>query len=214
MHLSCTGTGSPTVVLEPGGGELSSNLGWITPAVAGDTRVCVYDRPGRGWSDPTDTPQDGTRVAADLHTLLHAAHVPGPYVLAGHSFGGLYVLTYAAHYPQDVAGMVLIDSTSSTSPTTLAPQAQESAGTSDGLAARGSVLVSIAARFGLGRLYSVTAYGSLPARSRDEVRAARFARRSRPPQPCVPRSTSSRRRARRCRRRPSCGTSGPSRWSS
>ena len=170
MHLSCTGTGSPTVVLEPGGGELSSNLGWITPAVAGDTRVCVYDRPGRGWSDPTDTPQDGTRVAADLHTLLHAAHVLGPYVLAGHSFGGLYVQAYAAHYPQDVAGMVLIDSTSPTSPTTLAPQAQESAGTSDGLA-RGTVLVSIAARCGLARLYSVTAYGSLPAQSRDQVRA-------------------------------------------
>jgi pimeloyl-ACP methyl ester carboxylesterase len=168
MHLSCTGTASPTVVLEPGGGELSSNLGWITPKVAGDARVCVYDRPGRGWSDPTDTPQDGTRVAADLHTLLHAAHVPGPYVLAGHSFGGLYVLAYAAHYPQDVAGMVLIDSTSPTSP---APQAQESAGTPDGVVARGSALVSIAARLGLGRLYSVTDYGSLPARSRDEVRA-------------------------------------------
>lgn len=137
------------MVLEPGGGELSSNLGWITPAVAGDTRVCVYDRPGRGWSDPTDTSQDGTRVAADLHTLLHAAHVPGPYVLAGHSFGGLYVMAYAAHYPQDVAGMVLIDSTSPTSP---APRAQESAGSSDGLAARGAVLVSIAARLGVGRL--------------------------------------------------------------
>lgn len=168
MHLSCTGTGSPTVVLEPGGGELSSNLGWITPAVSRDTRVCVYDRPGRGWSDPTDTPQDGTRVAADLHTLLHAAHVPGPYVLAGHSFGGLYVLAYAAHYPQDIAGMVLVDSTLPTAP---APQPKVSSGATDGLVARGSSLVSIAARLGLGRLYSLTDYGSLPAPSRDEVRA-------------------------------------------
>lgn len=168
MHLRCTGTGSPTVVLEPGGGELSSNLGWITPAVAQDTRVCVYDRPGRGWSEATDTPQDGGRVAADLHTLLHAAHVPGPYVLAGHSFGGLYVLAYAAHYPEDVAGMVLVDSTA---PTTPAPAAQASAGTSDGPIARGSALVSIAARLGVGRLYSLNAFGELPSRSRDEVRA-------------------------------------------
>ncbi|MGZ4615765.1 MAG: alpha/beta hydrolase [Actinomycetes bacterium] len=128
----------------------------------------MYDRPGRGWSDPTDTPQDGTRVAADLHTLLHVAHVPGPYVLGGHSFGGLYVLAYAAHYPQDVAGLVLIDSTS---PTTPAPQTEAPAATSDGLVARGSALVSIAARLGLGRLYSLTAYGSLPTQSRDEVRA-------------------------------------------
>jgi pimeloyl-ACP methyl ester carboxylesterase len=168
MHLSCTGTGSPTVVLEPGGGELSSNLGWITPAVARDTRVCVYDRPGRGWSDPTDTPQDGSRVAANLHTLLHAAHVPGPYLLAGHSFGGLYVLTYAAHYPDDVSGMVLIDSTS---PTTPAPQTVAPRAASDGPVARGSSLVSVVARFGLGRLYSLTSYGSLPTQSRDEVRA-------------------------------------------
>ena len=167
MHLSCAGTGSPTVVLEPGGGELSSNLGWITPAVARDTRVCVYDRPGRGWSDPTDTPQDGSRVAADLHTLLHAAHVPGPYLLAGHSFGGLYVLTYAARYPDEVAGMVLIDSTSPTIP---APQTQPQTA-SDGPLARGSALASVAARVGLGRLYSLTSYGDLPTQSRDEVRA-------------------------------------------
>jgi pimeloyl-ACP methyl ester carboxylesterase len=79
--------------------------------VARDTRMCLYDRPGRGWSDPVDTSEDGTQVAHDLHTLLHNAHVPGPYVLAGHSFGGLYVLAYAAHHPADVAGMVLIDST-------------------------------------------------------------------------------------------------------
>ena len=79
--------------------------------MARDTRVCVYDRAGRGWSEPADTPQDGAQIAADLHTLLHRAHVPGPYVLAGHSFGGLYVLTFAARYPDEVAGMVLVDST-------------------------------------------------------------------------------------------------------
>lgn len=78
LHLVCTGSGSPTVVLEAGGGEMAANLGWVTPAVARTTRVCAYDRAGRGWSDPTDTPQNGARIADDLNTLLHRAGVPGP----------------------------------------------------------------------------------------------------------------------------------------
>ena len=85
LHLNCTGSGSPTVVLEPGAGAMSSNLGWITPAVARDTRVCVYDRAGRGWSDPADTTQDGAQIATDLHTLLHARRRARP-VRAGRSF--------------------------------------------------------------------------------------------------------------------------------
>jgi hypothetical protein len=103
LHLSCTGAGTPTVVLEPGAGGMSSSLGWIAPAVARDTRVCVYDRAGRGWSEPADTAQDGAQIATDLHTLLQRGGVPGPYVLAGHSFGGLYVLTFAARYPDEEA---------------------------------------------------------------------------------------------------------------
>jgi len=148
---------------------MSSNLGWITPAVARDTRVCAYDRRGRGWSDPTDTPQDGAQVATDLHTLLHAANVPGPYVLAGHSFGGLYVLNFAARYPAEVAGMVLIDSTA---PKPRASAQLTSGSGSNDILARASALVSISARLGLSRLYSVFAYGDLPAQSRDEVRAS------------------------------------------
>ncbi len=168
MHLHCSGTGSPTVVLEPGAGDMASTMAWIAPAVARDTRVCVYDRPGRGWSDPVDTPQDGARVADDLHTLLHNAHVPGPYVLAGHSFGGLYVLAYAAQYPDDVAGMVLIDSTAPTSP---APRTDAPAVRNDVLV-RAAALVSIASRVGLGRLYGLTSYGELPSPAREEVRAS------------------------------------------
>ena len=64
-------------------------MAWIAPAVARDTRVCVYDRAGRGWSDAAQTPPDAVQISTDLHTLLARAHVPGPYVLAGHSFGGL-----------------------------------------------------------------------------------------------------------------------------
>jgi pimeloyl-ACP methyl ester carboxylesterase len=165
LHLNCTGSGSPTVVLEPGGGEMSSNLGWITPVVAGKTRVCVYDRAGRGWSEPADTPQDGVQIATDLHTLLQRGNVPGPYVLAGHSFGGLYVRTFAARYPDEVAGMVLVDSTASKAPAA----SPDDPGSYDGLG-RVSALVSISARFGLGRLYGQLASGSLPPRSEDEVR--------------------------------------------
>jgi pimeloyl-ACP methyl ester carboxylesterase len=169
LHLSCTGSGSPTVVLEPGGGEMSSNLGWIAPAVARHTRVCVYDRAGRGWSEPADTAQDARQITTDLHTLLQRGHVPGPYVLAGHSFGGLYVLTFAARYPDEVAGLVLVDST--------APASAAKAGASpyDGgsydVMGRVSALISSSARLGLGRLFSHFSFGSLPPRSGDEVRA-------------------------------------------
>ena len=110
LHLYCTGSGRPTVVLEPGQGGASTDLGWVAPVVARDSTVCVYDRAGRGWSDAADGRQDATRIAADLHTLLERAQVPGPYVLAGHSLGGLYVQTFAAHYPDHVAGLVLLDS--------------------------------------------------------------------------------------------------------
>ena len=123
LHLECTGSGSPTVILEPGGGGSAASMGLIAPAVARDSRVCVYDRAGRGWSDFAASPPDGAQIATDLHTLLHRAHVPGPYVLAGHSFGGLYVRAYAAKYPQEVAGLVLVDSTAAHNTPVSAPKA-------------------------------------------------------------------------------------------
>jgi pimeloyl-ACP methyl ester carboxylesterase len=171
LHLSCTGSGTPTVVLEPGAGGISSSLGWIAPAVARDTRVCVYDRAGRGWSEPADTAQDGARIATDLHTLLQRGHVPGPYVLAGHSFGGLYVLTFAARYPDEVAGMVLVDSTAPAAAANPGTASPGHGGSSNGMS-RVSALVSASARLGLARLYAQFDFGSLPPRSRDEVRAS------------------------------------------
>jgi pimeloyl-ACP methyl ester carboxylesterase len=169
LHLNCTGSGSPTVVLEPGAGNMSSTLGWIAPAVARDTRVCVYDRAGRGWSEPADASQDGLQIATDLHTLLQRGQVPGPYVLAGHSFGGLYVLTFAARYPDEVAGMVLIDSTA---PASGAPGvASPGDRTSYDGTGRVSALASSSARLGLGRLFAKLAASGLPPRSRDEVSA-------------------------------------------
>jgi pimeloyl-ACP methyl ester carboxylesterase len=175
LHLSCAGSGSPTVVLEPGAGGVSSDLGWITPAVARDTRVCVYDRAGRGWSEPADTPQDAAQIATDLHTLLHRGHVPGPYVLAGHSFGGLYTLTFAARYPDEVAGMVLVDSTApAPAPASAAkPRATPLGdGGSYDLTGRVSALVSTSARLGLGRLVGVPTASHLRSTIDEYVQAS------------------------------------------
>ena len=112
LHLTCTGTGSPTVVLENGLNEISPLWSGITAQVSRTTRVCAYDRAGQGWSDDADGPQDGREVAADLHALLARAGEHGPYVLAGHSSGGTLAMTYAARYPAQVAGLVLLDSSS------------------------------------------------------------------------------------------------------
>jgi pimeloyl-ACP methyl ester carboxylesterase len=171
LHLNCTGSGGPTVVLEPGAGGMSSSLGWITPAVARNTRVCVYDRAGRGWSEPAAAPQDATQIATDLHTLLQRAHVPGPYVLAGHSFGGLYVLTYAARYPDQVAGMVLIDSTAPEPASASSQTATAHGNGSYDALGRVAALVSSSARLGLARFVDQFISGALPARSSEEVRA-------------------------------------------
>ena len=171
LHLNCMGTGGPTVILQPGGGDFSSVMGWIAPAVAAQTRVCVYDRAGRGWSDLTNGAQDATQIAADLHALLQRGNVPGPYVLAGHSFGGLYELTHANLYPADVAGMVLIDSTN---PATVADPAKATpydSSSNDAVTDRVAALAAAAARLGLVRLIGTASYGDLPPQARDEVRA-------------------------------------------
>jgi pimeloyl-ACP methyl ester carboxylesterase len=112
LHLNCTGTGSPTVVLLNGLGETSRLWTRVQPAVATTARVCAYDRAGQGWSDDSSNPADATTAATDLHKLLTAAGEAGPFVLAGHSSGGVHALTYTHLYPNDVAGVVLLDSAS------------------------------------------------------------------------------------------------------
>ena len=111
LYVHCTGSGSPTVVLISGLAETSVYWsGWVAPKVAENTTVCAYDRAGQGWSDPPPSPQDGVAVAGDLHTLLERAQIPGPYVLAAHSTGGVYARIFTAHYPDQVAGVVFVDS--------------------------------------------------------------------------------------------------------
>ena len=109
LYVNCTGSGSPTVVLEAGLGETSAYWERIATVVARDARVCIYDRAGRGQSEPATDPQDGLAIAADLHRLLEGAQEDGPYVMVGHSSGGVYVRIFASQYPDEVAGMVLLD---------------------------------------------------------------------------------------------------------
>jgi pimeloyl-ACP methyl ester carboxylesterase len=108
LYIECTGSGGPAVILQAGLGASSSSWAGIAPAVAAATTVCTYDRAGHGRSDEAG-PQDGIALATDLHTLLERAGVPGPYILVGHSSGGPYVRVFAANYPDEVAGMVLLD---------------------------------------------------------------------------------------------------------
>jgi len=169
LRIHCTGSGSPTVVLQPGGGEMSSNMGWIAPRIAAHTRVCVYDRPGRGGSDGVNTAQDATQIAIDLHALLQRANVPGPYMLAGHSFGGLYVLTYAARYPDQVAGMVVVDTTA---PGGTPPVAGSDEPNGYDPLERAATVISTSARVGLTRLYAPFEGAGLPPESRAELRAS------------------------------------------
>src|SRR5829696_3627333 len=143
LYLECHGTGSPTVVLVAG--YRSSARYWsddllqpeaprtmVLPAVAQFTRVCAYDRPGTyapigedvliGRSDPISQPRTTPEVVAELHALLQAAKLPGPYVLAAHSLGGFAARLYASTYPDEVVGMVLVDAYSERLETLLTPE--------------------------------------------------------------------------------------------
>ncbi|MDT9597769.1 alpha/beta fold hydrolase [Sphingosinicella rhizophila] len=110
MHLDCRGGGTPTVVLEAG---LDSNgsLAWssVHDELAAISRTCAYDRAGIMWSEPKSTPQDGEAVATDLHKLLAASGEKGPFVMAGHSLGGPYLMNYTRLYGDEVAGLVFVD---------------------------------------------------------------------------------------------------------
>ena len=112
LNLYCSGQGSPTVILEPGGNSPGYAQLWLQSKMAVFTRTCWYDRAGVGWSDPPSSPRTSASVVSDLHEALQRAGVLPPYVMAGGSVGGEYVRIYTARYPSDVAGLVLIDSAS------------------------------------------------------------------------------------------------------
>ena len=111
MHLNCMGHGTPTVILEAGLDDFSIFWVLVQAKVAEFTRVCAYDRAGLGWSESSDSPRTIGNMVSELHSLLAAAKIEKPFVLAGHSFGGALVRIYAHDYQEDVAGIVLVDAT-------------------------------------------------------------------------------------------------------
>lgn len=113
LHLNVMGEDrdGPTVILEAGGmGGMSSQWAWVQPEIAEFARVVSYDRAGLGWSEPGRQAHDARHISQQLHTALEEAGIGGPYVLVGHSMGGLYARQFAGDYPDEVAGMVLLDS--------------------------------------------------------------------------------------------------------
>jgi pimeloyl-ACP methyl ester carboxylesterase len=111
LHINCTGSGSPTVIIEAGLGDWSASwASWVQPEVANTTRVCTFDRAGMGYSEPGPLPRDAEQFALELRTLLQRAGIRGPYVMVGHSMGGLPVRVFAHKYPTEVEGVVLIES--------------------------------------------------------------------------------------------------------
>jgi pimeloyl-ACP methyl ester carboxylesterase len=169
IYLECRGTGSPTVVLEAG--YRGSARVWsedlhqsgvprtmVLAGVAAYARVCAYDRPGTvaplkddvrpSRTDPVAQPRTSQGIVADLHALLHAAGVPGPFVLAGHSLGGLFVRLYASTYPGEVVGLVLVDAYSERLETLLTPE-------------RWAALVRLNGRFGSDTVKPIPGYGDL-----------------------------------------------------
>ncbi len=109
LYVRCTGSGSPTLVMEGGDGDTSDSYAFAEPSLAKVTRTCVYDRANLGRSDPAPGPRGYGDLVGDLEQLLEAAEIPGPYVLVGTSGGGLITAGYAVAHPQQVAGMVFID---------------------------------------------------------------------------------------------------------
>jgi pimeloyl-ACP methyl ester carboxylesterase len=109
INLVCSGRGSPTVLLEAGFGAGAFAWGQVQPIVARTTRVCSYDRAGYGFSDPGPLPRDGASIARDLDNALRRAGERGPFVIVGHSSGGLYGRLFAARRHSETAGLVLVD---------------------------------------------------------------------------------------------------------
>jgi Predicted hydrolases or acyltransferases (alpha/beta hydrolase superfamily) len=110
LHIFCQGTGAPTVIFDSGLGGFSLEWFPVQRLLAGKVMVCAYDRAGYAWSDPGPVPRTTDHMVQELHTLLHHVPLVPPYILVGHSFGGYNALYFAKHYPEETAGIVLVDS--------------------------------------------------------------------------------------------------------
>jgi pimeloyl-ACP methyl ester carboxylesterase len=160
LHIHCSGTGTPSVVFDAALGASSISWALVQPRVAAFTTACAYDRAGFGWSQAGPLPRTAARIASELSELLTRAAVPPPYVLVGHSFGGLTIRTFAAQHPEHVAGLVFVDPAHPED--WLDPPAHERARIAKG--ARLCQHGAVAARLGIARLVaalvSIGAFGA------------------------------------------------------
>lgn len=169
IHMVVTGpeNGEPTVILEAGIASISSNWAWVQDEIAASTRVVAYDRAGLGWSDPSPAPQDAQASAEDLHAALRVAGIQGPFVVVGHSYGGLVVRAFTDLYPDEVAGMVLVDASH--------PDQWAAAPVPGGsrVAAIGNRIIGYMARLGVVRLFGLSkSYAAgLPDQQAAEMKA-------------------------------------------
>jgi pimeloyl-ACP methyl ester carboxylesterase len=163
LHLNGLGSGGPTVVLDAALGGSSVSWALVQPEVARFTRVCSYDRAGFGWSDAGPLPRTAGRIAGELRTLLDRAGETPPFVLVGHSFGGLVARVFASRYPADVAGLVLVDTAHAEDWATPAPKERAKIDRGVRLCRQGSK----AARLGIARAVGwLVGWGALaPARA-------------------------------------------------
>jgi pimeloyl-ACP methyl ester carboxylesterase len=167
LHINCVGEGSPTVILESALGAMSSHWVRVQQQVAKTTRVCAYDRAGLGWSEPGPEPRDARQISSELYTLLKDADTEGPYMLVGHSYGGLYARMYAARYSEEVAGVVLVDS-SHPEQFTRSPEGRAMYEQTRRLGA----VIPFLTRFGVIRLFNVyPAHPDLPPQQRAQIEA-------------------------------------------
>jgi pimeloyl-ACP methyl ester carboxylesterase len=168
LHLYCTGSGSPTVILDEASIDTVSDWVWVQSEVARTTRVCAYDRAGLGWSDLSPVAPDATQNTAALHTLLQNAGIEAPYVLVGHSLGGLYARAFAHEYAGEVAGLVLIEAFHPDNRVRLGQPETMPNAPDEGQVAAGQFL----ARFGFFHLVSFTPVdAALPQQQQQELRA-------------------------------------------
>ncbi len=148
LHLDCQGEGEITVVMDYGLGGLSSLWSLVQPEVAKFTQVCTYDRAGYGWSDRSPYPRTGQQLVRELHLLLTKTEIKPPYILVGHSLGGLNMRLFASQYPDEVRAIVLVDAVPANIYSRLNPQFQKYMAKTNQM----FFWLSILSRFGLLRL--------------------------------------------------------------
>lgn len=181
LHLIRKGTGSPAVVLDAGLAGFSLDWSLVYPEVARFTTVCAYDRAGYGWSEPGPAPRTSERIVDELHTLLRTAGVEPPYVLVGHSFGGYNVRLFAERYPDEVAGMVLVDVSHEDTYDRLSPEIRAGYARFERAEVPLLRLGGLLASFGLARLAIergwltlLASFDALPPHQRAMARARRY----------------------------------------